>query len=136
MAGFTKGMKSSNSNEWATPIELFKELDREFHFTIDVASTHENALCEKHYTKEENGLIQEWRGNVWLNPPYGREIKDWVRKAATDNPDGVTVVLVPARTDTAWWHDYVVNHATEVRFIRGRLRFNDYGGAVRHSLAR
>lgn len=125
MSGFTSGMRSSESGEWTTPRDLFDELDAEFHFDLDAASTDENALCARHYTKTQDGLRQPWSGAVWCNPPYGREIGKWVRKAATDNEGGVSVLLVPARTDTAWWHDWIVGHATEVRFIRGRLRFGD-----------
>ena len=76
-------MYSSKSNEWETPQELFDRLDREFHFTLDPASTHENAKCAKHYTQEENGLAQDWRGEtVFCNPPYGRELPLWIEKAA------------------------------------------------------
>lgn len=125
MSGFTSGMRSSNSDEWSTPPQIFEELDAEFHFTLDVASTDGNALCERHYTKSDDGLSQPWTGSVWCNPPYGRKIGRWLRKAALENDGGVTVCLVPARTDTAWWHDWVVGHASEVRFIRGRLKFGD-----------
>ena len=123
MSGFTSGLRTSLTPEWSTPPDLFAELDAEFHFDLDAASTDENALCERHYTKEDDGLAQPWDGNVWCNPPYGREIGKWVRKAAESDGGGVVVCLVPARTDTAWWHDWVVGHATEVRFIRGRLKF-------------
>ncbi|MBQ1449598.1 MAG: adenine methyltransferase [Eggerthellaceae bacterium] len=126
MSGFTSGMKTSATPEWATPRDLFDELDAEFHFDLDVASTDANALCANHYTKSDDGLSKEWTGRVWCNPPYGREISKWMRKAAESNWGGVTVCLVPARTDTAWWHDWIVGHASEVRFIRGRLKF---GGA-------
>ena len=88
MSGFTSGMKSSLSNEWATPRDLFEQLDAEFHFTLDAASTDENALCEKHYTIDDDGLKQEWTGSVWLNPPYGREIGAWMQKAAQSNRGG------------------------------------------------
>ncbi len=123
MTGFTSGMKSSLTNEWTTPRDLFDELDAEFSFTLDAASTNENALCADHYTERDDGLSKPWAGSVWLNPPYGSEIGKWMKKAAETNRGGVTVCLVPARTDTAWWHEYVVGHATEVRFIRGRLKF-------------
>ena len=124
---FTSGAAAmtSDSCEWRTPSDLFAELDAEFDFTTDAASTHENALCGHHYTEAEDGLAQEWRGSVWCNPPYGRGIGKWVEKAATSNEGGVTVLLIPARTDTSWWHDWVVGHATEVRFVRGRLKFSD-----------
>ena len=123
MSGFTTGMRSSLTPEWTTPRDLFDELDAEFHFDLDVASTHDNALCERHYTAEEDGLLQPWEGSVWCNPPYGREIGLWMEKAAQSNQNGVTVCLVPARTDPKWWHDWVVGHATEIRFIQGGLKF-------------
>lgn len=119
----TSGLMSSETDEWHTPPELFALLDSEFHFTLDVASTDANALCEAHYTRETDGLKQPWAGSVWCNPPYGREIGAWMRKAAETDMGGVIVCLIPARTDTAWWHEYVTQ-ASEVRFIRGRLHFS------------
>ena len=102
----TSGMVSSNTDEWGTPQALFDELDREFHFTLDPCSTHENAKCRKHYTKEEDGLLQDWTGErVFCNPPYGRHIGDWVKKA--HDSDCLTVMLLPARTDTKWFHEYI-----------------------------
>lgn len=88
MSGFTRGMRTSLTPEWTTPRDLFDELDREFHFTLDVASTDENALCEKHYTKSDDGLASPWTGAVWCNPPYGREIVKWVERAAKTNEGG------------------------------------------------
>jgi len=124
-----KGMYSSNTPEWTTPNILFSELNDEFHFTLDPCCTHENAKCEKHYTIDDDGLSQSWSGEtVFMNPPYGRAIRHWMKKAhdeAFDN--GATVVcLVPARTDTVWWHEYALGG--EVRFIRGRIRFGDGTG--------
>ena len=119
---------TSETDEWRTPPELFEELDREFGFDLDVASNDENALCERHYTMEQDGLSQPWRGHVWCNPPYGRAIGAWMRKAAETDEGGVVVCLVPARTDTAWWHEWVTR-ATEVRFLRGRLHFSGGGAA-------
>lgn len=126
-----KGLMSSNSNEWGTPQELFDELDREFHFTLDPASTDENAKCEKHYTMKDDGLSKSWEGErVFCNPPYGKEIGKWVKKAAESNT--LVVMLIPARTDTKYFHDYIYNKA-EVRFLKGRLRFvgiNGRGGVA------
>lgn len=121
---FTTGLRSSNTPEWATPRALFDELNSEFNFTLDVASTDENALCDEHYTVAQDGLAQEWPGAVWCNPPYGREIGAWLAKAASTKRGGVVVCSIPARTDTRWWHEYVAQ-ASEVRFIRGRLKFGD-----------
>ena len=85
----TQALFSSNSMEWETPIDLFNTLDREFHFTLDAASTHENAKCKKHYTIAENGLKQSWAGEtVWLNPPYGRGIGQWMKKAYDEGDVG------------------------------------------------
>lgn len=118
-------MFSSKKDDWETPQDLFDELDKEFHFTLDAASSDLNAKCEKHYTIEDDGLSQSWAGNnVFLNPPYGRNMKDWMRKAYEESQaeNTTVVVLVPARTDTAWFHDYVYGKA-ELRFLRGRLKF-------------
>ena len=118
-------MFSSKTDLWATPQELFDELDKEFHFELDVCATPENAKCRKFYTKEQDGLAQPWTGLVWCNPPYGREIGQWVRRAFFAAVAGATVVmLLPARTDTRWFHEYIYGKA-EVRFIRGRLKFGD-----------
>ena len=122
-----KGMMSSNSNEWATPIKFFEELNKEFKFTLDPCATKENAKCEKYFTKEDDGLTKNWSGErVFCNPPYGREIPYWVKKCYEENKLNNTfiVMLIPARTDTSYFHDYIYNKQ-EIRFIRGRLKFND-----------
>lgn len=116
---------SSKSDFWATPESLFRELAAEFEFTLDVCASAENAKCSTYFTKQKDGLMQQWSGVCWMNPPYGREIGLWVRKAFESAQQGVTVVyLIPARTDTAWWHEYVTK-ADETRFVRGRLRFGE-----------
>ena len=113
---------SSATDMWATPQAFFDGLNSEFGFTLDVCSTHDNAKCERYFTEAEDGLSQVWDGVCWMNPPYGRTIGKWMRKAYESSLTGATVVcLVPARTDTAWWHDYAVKG--EVRFLRGRLKF-------------
>ena len=118
------GMYSSKKKDWETPQWLFDELNAEFGFTMDVCATAQNAKCTKFYTPEDDGLSKRWTGVCWMNPPYGREIKRWVQKAWTESVFGITVVcLLPARTDTVMWHDLVIAHASEIRFIRGRLRF-------------
>lgn len=116
---------SSLSNEWATPTELFSVLNREFGFTLDPCATKETAKCRKFYTKEQDGLAKTWASEtVFMNPPYGREIGDWVKKAYNESKLGgaVVVCLIPARTDTSYWHDYVMR-ASEIRLIRGRIKF-------------
>lgn len=118
-----KGLFTSNTDLWSTPQKLFDELDKEFHFTLDPCSTHENAKCEKHYTIDDNGLLQDWSNDiVFMNPPYGREIGKWVEKAYKSNT--TVICLLPARTDTKWFHDYIYNKA-EIRFIKGRLKFGN-----------
>lgn len=113
---------SSATEMWETPKDFFDKLNEEFNFDIDVCATAENAKCERYFTERENGLLQRWEGTCWMNPPYGRVIGDWIQKAYESAQEGATVVcLVPARTDTRWWHDYCVHG--EIRFVRGRLRF-------------
>lgn len=123
-----KGCFSSKSNEWATPADFYKELDKEFHFNLDPCSTDENAKCERHFTLADDGLSQNWGGaRVFCNPPYGREIYDWVKKCYEESrkPNTLVVMLIPARTDTRYFHEYIYGKAKEIRFIRGRLHFND-----------
>lgn len=118
---------TSNSNEWATPAATFRELDAEFHFNLDPCSTDENAKCKQHYTLKDNGLAQDWGGcRVFCNPPYGKEIGKWVRKCYEESqkPDTLVVMLIPARTDTSYFHDYIY-HKAQIRFLRGRLHFNE-----------
>jgi len=116
---------SSKTDLWATPQDFFGKLNDEFRFTLDVCALPENAKCERYYTPEDDGLSQKWSGVCWMNPPYGRAIGKWVEKAYIAAEEGATVVcLLPARTDTKWWHDYVMR-ATEIRLVRGRLKFGD-----------
>ena len=126
-----RGMFTSVTDEWETPLEFFDVVNAVYHFDLDVCATHVNAKCRQYFTKEENGLTQKWSGVCWMNPPYGREISLWVRKAYESSLDAGTVVvcLLPARTDTKWWHDYVIAHTERIRFIRGRLRFSGRGPA-------
>ena len=114
---------SSNKEDWETPQDLFNELNKEFNFTVDVASSKENHKCNRYYTEKDNGLKQNWDNEiVWCNPPYGRKIGDWVKKASESKT--TVVMLLPARTDTKWFHEYIYNKA-EVRFIKGRLKFGN-----------
>lgn len=120
---------SSRSEEWETPQELFDELHGEFGFTLDVCATPHNAKCKRFFDKHRDGLAQDWsQERVFMNPPYGREIGRWMWKARREAQRGALVVcLVHARTDTRWWHENVEHTASEVRFIRGRLRFRRSG---------
>ncbi len=120
-------MFSSASNEWATPIAFFKRLDDEFHFTLDPCSTKENAKCDTFFTIEDDGLTQDWSGHiVFCNPPYGRELCNWVEKSYLEHKNnGTTVVmLIPARPDTSYWHKWILGHS-QIRFVKGRLKFGD-----------
>jgi len=120
---------SSNRLDWGTPQDFFDQLDEEFRFTLDVCATADTAKCERYFSPEEDGLLQEWTGTCWMNPPYGNEIGGWVAKAYQESRNGAVVVcLIPSRTDTAWWHDYIMK-AREIRFVRGRLRFEGGGEA-------
>lgn len=118
-------MFSSKTDQWETPKDFFDDLDALFHFTLDACALPENAKCEKYFTPEMDGLKQEWGGVVWCNPPYGREIGRWVEKGYSSAQNGCTVVmLLPARTDTKWFHDYCyMNRFATVRFVKGRLKF-------------
>ena len=123
----TKLMFSSKEEKWATPQSFFDALNEEFHFTLDPAASDDNAKCEKYYTKEQNGLAQSWQGEtVFCNPPYGRNVGEWVKKARDEYLLGActVVMLLPCRTDTKWFHDYILGTA-EVRFVKGRLKFGD-----------
>jgi phage N-6-adenine-methyltransferase len=124
----TEVMFSSESSEWATPQEFYNELNKEFHFTLDPCATVENAKCDKFYTINEDGLKQNWGGEtVFCNPPYGRGIKDWVKKCYEEaqKPNTTVVMLIPARTDTTYFHEFIYHKARQIRFIKGRLKFGN-----------
>ena len=124
-----KGIFSNKSDEWRTPSSFFEHWNGICNFTLDAASTDENALCEKHYTKETDGLAQSWNNErVWCNPPYS-EVEKWIDKAIKEtqsyNSNTFVVMLLPSRTDTAWFEKVYNTFDISVKFIRGRLRFND-----------
>lgn len=122
---------SSNTDQWATPKDFFDKLDREFHFDLDPCADESNHKTPEYFTKEQNGLLQDWSGRrVFCNPPYGRKIGAWVEKAYREGTkDGtIVVLLIPARTDTRYFHDFIL-HRSEIRFVPGRLRFGG-GSAV------
>jgi site-specific DNA-methyltransferase (adenine-specific) len=114
----------SDSCEWSTPQDFFAEQDALFGFTLDVCATPANTKCERFFTREQDGLLQPWTGRVWCNPPYGAGVGRWLERAwqaVTSGEAEVVVCLVPARTDTTWWHTWATR--AEVEFLRGRLRF-------------
>lgn len=118
---------SSKTDNWATPQDFFDNLNEEFHFTLDPCANEENHKCDLFYTKEQDGLTKDWGGHVvFCNPPYGKEIADWVRYSyeQSQKPNTTVVMLIPARTDTRYFHDYIYGKA-EIRFIKGRLKFGD-----------
>ena len=118
---------SSKTDNWATPQDFFDKLNEEFHFTLDPCANYENHKCDLFYTKEQDGLTKDWGGHVvFCNPPYGKEIADWVRYSyeQSQKPNTTVVMLIPARTDTRYFHDYIYGKA-EIRFIKGRLKFGD-----------
>lgn len=125
-----QGLFSSEKQDWCTPQQFFDELDAEFHFVLDAAATHQNSKCKRCFTPEDDGLIQNWDvgGAVYCNPPYGKEIGLWVKKAYEEAQKGITIVmLIPARTDTKYFHEYIY-HKAEIRFVKGRLKFTDENG--------
>jgi site-specific DNA-methyltransferase (adenine-specific) len=118
-------MFSSKTDDWATPVDFFNELNKEFNFNLDPCADSNNKKCNRYFTKEQNGLIQDWGGcTVFCNPPYGRAIGEWVKKAYMESkkPNTTIVMLIPARTDTKYFHEYIY-HKSEIRFIKGRLKF-------------
>lgn len=123
-----KVLYSSKNQNCCTPQAFFDKLNAEFNFVLDAAATDKSAKCRLYFTLEKNGLMQDWNcdGAVFCNPPYGREIKMWVKKAYEESIRSKypIVLLVPARTDTSWFHDYIYQKA-EIRFIQGRMKFTD-----------
>ena len=121
-----EGLFSSKTDNWSTPQDFYEELDKEFHFTTDVCADKTNHKCDYYFSKENqmDGLKMAWAGRCWMNPPYGREIGKWVKKASEEVKRGVPLVvcLLPARTDTKYFHEYIYNKH-EIRFIKGRLKF-------------
>jgi site-specific DNA-methyltransferase (adenine-specific) len=126
-------MFSSKTDKWATPQNFFDKLNDEFGFTLDPCADDSNHKCAKCYTKEQDGLKQDWSGEiVFCNPPYGKEISLWVQKCFCEVYSGdcpCAVMLIPSRTDTRWFHKYIYNQA-EIRFIKGRLKFGDSNNAA------
>jgi site-specific DNA-methyltransferase (adenine-specific) len=135
-------MFSSQSAEWETPQDFFDRLNQTHNFTLDPCSTLANTKCPTHYVKAQDGLSQDWGGHkVFVNPPYGREMKRWVKKSFEESqkPNTTVVMLIPARTDTQYWHDYCMK-ADIIYFVKGRLHFKnkaaaDYTGKTKTSPA-
>jgi phage N-6-adenine-methyltransferase len=119
-----KALFAAGSTDWETPPELFKRYDEIYHFDIDVCATSANTKCRRYFTPEQDGLIQPWLGMCWMNPPYGRGVGPWIKKAYESALAGAMVVaLLPARTDTGWFHQYIYPSKAEIEFLQGRVRF-------------
>ena len=128
---YTKDLKERHNKKifqkagtycWETPDEFFQKLNQEFNFTLDVCANKDNHKCDNYFSEVQDGLKQEWKGICWMNPPYGREISKWIKKAFAESQKGAIVVcLIPSRTETDWWWDYCMRG--EIRFIHGRLKF-------------
>ena len=129
MSALNKGLFTSVTDQWATPVAFFDKINAEHGpFDVDVCADAANAKCDKYFDEQVDGLKQHWKGKCWMNPPYGRHIGAWMKKAFEESKSGSTVVcLVPARTDTKWWHDYAMRGS--ITFIKGRLKF----GAAKNS---
>lgn len=124
---YHKSASTGGSNDWETPDFLFQFLNKTYEFDIDLAASHENHKCARYYTEEDNALIQEWRGSGFLNPPYSHPLQgQFIRKAAMEAEKlyGQTILLIPSRTDTEAWHEYIFKRASRVVFIEGRLHFS------------
>lgn len=124
----TKGLTSTGNIVAETPKYLFDKISSIFNFSLDVCALPENAKCENYYTPKDDGLSKPWMGGVWCNPPYGREISSWVKKAYEESQkeyNSFVLMLLPARTDTKWWWDWVQGKAT-LFFIKGRVKFGDH----------
>ena len=132
-----EALLSSKNLNWCTPPEFFDELDQEFHFNLDPAATDKSAKCARYFTPADDGLKESWGGScVFCNPPYGRNIAEWVKKGYEESqkPGTVVVMLIPSRTDTSYFHDYILHgKADEIRFLRGRLKFTDEDGNAKDS---
>lgn len=127
VAMINKALFTSNKEDWETPQDFYDRLNAKYHFEWDLAASDDNAKCSCYFTRDDNSLEQDWEGlsgNLFLNPPYGRELKLWVKKAATTGLKDKQnlVMLIPSRTDTSYWHDYIFGKAN-ITFIRGRLKF-------------
>jgi len=123
--GIDKNSFKSKSQEYETPNEVFEPLQKEFNLQLDVCATKENHKCDLYFTKEQSALYQDWKLNFWMNPPFGRDLKKWVQKAYEEsqknNVNGV--LILPVRSNTLWWHKYIIDTKAEVRFLKGETKF-------------
>lgn len=125
-----KVLFSSKNTEWETPQELFDLLNSYFKFEVDVCASKDNAKCERFWSIDDDALSKDWDVTAYCNPPYGRGIYDWVKKAYTESNKykSTIVCLLPARVDTKWWHEFCNN--AEHLFLKGRLKFSSNSNAA------
>lgn len=123
MGKLNSSLFSSKDMNWETPLDLFEKIDKVYNFDLDVCAVPETAKCDRYFTPEIDGLLQEWDGVCWMNPPYGREQIKWIEKASESK--SITVCLIPARPDTKVWQNIIFKHASAICFIKGRLKFGN-----------
>ena len=125
--GIENNKFKSKSEEYETPKEIFEPLQKEFDIQLDVCATKENNKCDKFFTKEEDALTKDWDKNFWMNPPFSRNLKKWIQKAYEESQKGVTgVSILPVRSNTLWWHKYIIDTKAEVRFLKGEIKFSNH----------
>lgn len=134
----TKGLMSSNSDEWGTPKSTFEYLNKLYQFDLDSCASEFNHKCDNYYTSKDNALIKKWNGVVWCNLPYSKGLQvEFIKKAIHEvyhnDLCNKVVMLIPARTDTKNFHDLIIPNATEICFIKGRIEFIKYGGGKSES---
>lgn len=129
----SNGLFTSNNQEWETPQKLFEELNKEFNFTLDACASKSNHKLERYYTEKDSALNHSWKDErVFINPPYNRN-KEFIKKCFDERESArVIVLLIPARTDTKYFHEYIYHHA-EIRFIKGRLKYELNGKSLNSS---
>jgi phage N-6-adenine-methyltransferase len=130
--GTQQTMFSSKSSEWETPQDFYERLNRAYDFNLDPCATANTAKCKNYFTESDDGLSKDWEGHkVFMNPPYGREISKWIKKAYEEGskPHTTVVCLIPSRTDTKYWHQYCMK-ADEIYFVKGRLKFGNSSNAA------
>lgn len=121
MGKMNESLFSSSNMNWETPLDLFEKINAVYNFDLDVCAVKETAKCDRYFTPEIDGLLQEWDGVCWMNPPYGREQVKWINKASESKC--TIVCLIPARPDTKVWHNIIFEKASAVCFLKGRLKF-------------
>ena len=125
--GIDNNSFKSKSEEYETPLYIFEPLQKEFNLKLDVCATEKNSKCKLFFTKEDDALTKNWNKNFWMNPPFSRNLKKWVQKAYEESQKGVIGVLIlPVRSNTNWWHKYIIDTKAEVRFLKGEIKFSNY----------